>query len=951
MVRLIPLLLVASVALFLAFGAVAAQPPAWPQEKSDLPPDPGVRFGVLPNGMRYAVMRNATPAGQTSLRLRIGSGSLEESDAEQGLAHVLEHMSFKGSTHVPAGEMVKILERHGLAFGPDTNASTGWTQTVYMLDLPRSDADTIDTGLMLMRETAGELLIKDDALQPERGVVLSEERLRDTPQYRAEVAQIDLLAHGQRISQRFPIGKVDVIQHAPASLIRTFYEENYRPDRATLIAVGDFDPAAMEVKIRARFSDWKPVGPEAADPDLGAPEQRGVTVRVVDLPGASTRTSIAWVRPYDNAPDTAAKRRHDTIEALALAVLDRRLEALARGGEPPFLAAQAGFENLLHSDKIAEIEAVSAPGPWRPALGAADEEVRRLILYGVSQGELDRESTESRATLTDAAAGAATRATPALASALVEAVDENQVFTDPAGNLARFEADVKGLSAAEVSAAAKAIFAGAGPLVEVASPEPIAGGDAAVTQAFALAQAAPVAAPVAEAAVTWPYTDFGAAGTVKSRADIADLGAVSVRFANGVGLTVKPTSFRKDQVLVAVAVGSGRLGLSKDRPSPAWASAAFVSGGLGKLSFEDTERALAAQIFGVEFAIGDNSFDLTGQTRPKDLKTELQVLAAYLTDPAYRPQAFERARAGYLAALPQMEATPGGVLGEDLPSLIRGGDRRWAFPTRDELLAARPGDLRDLLSGPLSAGPVEVTIVGDVTADEAIDFVASTFGALPSRPRPSAPPPAAEEVRFPGAAERLVQRSDTGRADQAMALVAWPTTGFFTDMAKTRAANLAGDILQNRIVDKVRIAEGSTYSPETRVDFSQVFPDYGFAFTAVETPPEKIGPFFDDVAAMASELGQRPPTPDEMERARNPRIAGIEKAQLTNEYWLQFLSGSIADPRRLELIRTTLDDYRKLTAADVQAAAARWFAPGRAWKLVIEAQGAAPVKVSAAGGP
>lgn len=243
-----------------------AQEKTWPQLHSDLPADPAVRFGTLPNGMRYAVMRNASPARQASLRFRIGSGSLEETDAEQGLAHFLEHMSFKGSTHVPPGEEVKILQRKGLAFGPDTNASTGWDETVFMLDLPETDADTIDTGLMLMRETAGELLISPAALEPERGVVLSEERLRDTPDYRANVAQIDFLLEGQLAPKRFPIGKVDIVQHAPASLLREFYHANYRPDRATLIAVGDFDPAAMEQKIKARFSDWQPVGPETAPP-------------------------------------------------------------------------------------------------------------------------------------------------------------------------------------------------------------------------------------------------------------------------------------------------------------------------------------------------------------------------------------------------------------------------------------------------------------------------------------------------------------------------------------------------------------------------------------------------------------------------------------------------------------------------------------------------------------
>ena len=123
----------------------------WPQAYAHLPPDPAMRFGTLANGLRYVVMKNATPGGQSSLRLRINAGSLEETDAQQGLAHLLEHMAFNGSTNVPYGEMVKILERHGLAFGADTNAYTAWEETVYKLDLPKSDDDTLDTSLMLLR--------------------------------------------------------------------------------------------------------------------------------------------------------------------------------------------------------------------------------------------------------------------------------------------------------------------------------------------------------------------------------------------------------------------------------------------------------------------------------------------------------------------------------------------------------------------------------------------------------------------------------------------------------------------------------------------------------------------------------------------------------------------------------------------------------------------------------
>ena len=163
---------------------VQLKPGQWPQALSDLPAAPDIRFGALPNGMRYAIQKNATPPGQASLRLHFDAGSLMETDAQAGLAHFLEHMAFNGSKDVPEGEMIKMLERHGLAFGADTNASTSWDETVYMLDLPKTDESTVDDSLKLLRQTASELTIAPDAVDRERGVVLSEERSRDTPAYR-----------------------------------------------------------------------------------------------------------------------------------------------------------------------------------------------------------------------------------------------------------------------------------------------------------------------------------------------------------------------------------------------------------------------------------------------------------------------------------------------------------------------------------------------------------------------------------------------------------------------------------------------------------------------------------------------------------------------------------------------------------------------------------------------
>jgi zinc protease len=175
--------------------------------------------------MTYALMRNATPTGQASLRLRIAAGSMMESDAQQGLAHFLEHMAFNGSAKVPAGDMVKILERHGLAFGADTNASTSWWETIYKLDIPKTDDDTVDTSLMLLREIAGELTLPQSALDKERGVVLSEERLDDNPSYRSFKNRLQFLLPGQPASARLPIGKVEVIGNAPRAALADFYQK------------------------------------------------------------------------------------------------------------------------------------------------------------------------------------------------------------------------------------------------------------------------------------------------------------------------------------------------------------------------------------------------------------------------------------------------------------------------------------------------------------------------------------------------------------------------------------------------------------------------------------------------------------------------------------------------------------------------------------------------------
>ena len=287
----------------------------------------------------------------------------------------------------------------------------------------------------------------------------------------------------------------------------------------------------------------------------------------------------------------------------------------------------------------------------------------------------------------------------------------------------------------------------------VAHPIPLEGGEAGVTRVFAEIEAKPVAPRAVDANLTWPYAAFGPIGKVSDRRAIDDLGVTFVHFANGVRLTVKPTKFSADQVLVSVKVGGGILDLPRDRKTARWAAdgGGFVLGGLKAISFEDIQTVLNAKAYGVSFATRDDGFYLTGATRPGDLDTQMQLLAAFLTQPGWRPEAFERARASAGPEINRLLASPTGVMQLELALFLHNGDPRWASPNFNDLAQARPEDLRSAIEGPMAAGPIEVTVVGDITVQRAVQAVAATLGALPPRPPATMPDPKAREVHFPPA--------------------------------------------------------------------------------------------------------------------------------------------------------------------------------------------------------
>ena len=847
-------------------------------------------------------------------------------------------MVLNGTRNVPEGEFVRRLERAGLKFGPDTNASTDFEEMVFKLDLPKSDDATVGEALFLLREVADEATLDTKAIDSERGIILSEEQTRGTPDYRAFLQELEFLYPGQRLVTRLPIGNTDVIRNAPRERFVEYYEGYFRPERATLIAVGDFDPAAMEAKIVKQFGSWQGEGPALPAVAQDSPSvTRGREARLFVEPGLGLRVGLNWVRPDDLRPDTTARRREALLEGLGMQVLNRRLQRIATEANPPFIGAQAASQELADSAERTFIGALAAPGKADAAIAAITQEQRRLAQFGVTQAELDREISEVRTAFTNAAAGAATRNSRVLAEGLVATLGDGGVFTTPAGRLAFFESVATGLTPDAVNAAVRALFTGAGPLIYMTAPAPLPGGDAALLAAYDRAAAAPVTAPVAVAAKAWPYQSFGTPGTVVERRELGDgIGATAVRFANGTRLTVKKTAFKDDEILVSARFGGGRLSLAADgRPSPEWAvGPALIDGGLGKLTNEEVTQALTGRAVGIGFVTDVDSFRLAGGTRPQDFGLQMQRLAAQFTDSAWRPTGWDRYRAAADTIHDSVETTPGGVFGRDAEFLLAGRDRRWGLPTRAEMKAMDISVPRAAFGPAFGRGPVEVTVVGDVDIEEAIRQTAATFGALPAANAGGAPN--SKPIRFPAATAAPVRLTHRGRADQGLGFIAWPTTGFYNDIRRSRTLGVLAEVIQLRLNDEIREKQGTTYSPQAGSTPSPVFDDYGYLSATILAPPDKLAGFLRDAERIAKQLRDVPVTPDELERARKPLIADIVRDRgSSNAWWLGNLAQIQTDPRVVAKIRSQTADYEAVTPAALQKAARDYLVDARDWQLIV----------------
>lgn len=925
--RLLLAALLVSVALP-AQAEPAAVAPAheWPFAKSDLPPDPAYRFGRLDNGMRYIIRPNATPKGTGMVQFWVDAGSIAETEEERGYAHFIEHMAFNGSTRVPEGEMVKLLEREGLAFGADTNASTDFDVTLYKLDLPRNDAALLDTALMLMRETASELTFNPEAVEREKGVVLSERRVRDTYQLRNLVDGLAFAYPGSRFADRLPIGTAPSLQAATADKLRALYRRIYRPENTAIVIVGDFDPDAVEAALRQHFADWQaqPLVP-AVDPGPVPIELTGQTDIYVD-PALSEQITVSKNGPWLDHTDTLAFRQKNVRRQLAYGIINRRLQRLARSENPPFRGAGLGTSEVFEAGRTTSLVIDTGDGEWRTALAAAQAEYRRAMEQGFTTAEVAEQVANLRTALENNAAGADTRANASFITGALTLLQDGQVPTTPASALQRFLDHLPEITPESVLAALKEEAVPLDePLIRFEGRTAPAGGAEALRAAWNEGMAAPLATEDGAALGSWDYTDFGAAGTVVADNVEPKLGIRTLTFANGLKLNLKRTELQQDRVSVQLNIDGGQLLNTREDPLATAMVNVLPLGGLGKHTTDELQSILAGK--SVTFGIGaaDDTFVMNAGTTPRDLELQLQLLAAAISDPGYRSQGEAQYRRNIENFFASRDATPENALGNALGGIISDDDPRFTLQPKEAYLGLGFSRLRASIADRLSHGALELALVGDFDEQQAITMVARTLGALPAREAAFRTYESNRQRAFTADRTPRVLRHG-GAADQAIVRMDWPTRddSDFTDELRLE---LLERVLRIELTDTLREQLGQTYSPGVNASQSEIYPGFGYFSIGASVDVSQIPATREAILTTVRALIAAPVDADVLLRARRPMLEAYDNALKTNAGWMTLVDRAQTEADDIARFVAGKEALSALTPADVQAIAARYLKP------------------------
>ena len=910
--------LILIVAMLQLSGMVFSQNPL----NQPAPTDPAFRTGKLANGITYYIRHNEEPKERASFYIIQNVGALLENDDQNGLAHFLEHMAFNGTEHFPGKGIINTLEKHGVQFGRNINAYTSFGETVYNLsDIPIKHEGLVDTCLLVLNDWADYLLLTDEEIDAERGVITEEWRTGQNADRRMFNQYVKVLLQGSKYTQRDVIGSMDVVKNFKYETLRNFYHDWYRSDLQAIAIVGDIDVDAVEQKVKALFSGIEAVQNPPKREFYEVPDNKEpLYVLTTDKEASSYEVNL-YIKHKATPPAEKNMNylREKTIQALFGMMTRDRISELLQKGVPPFVMGSISYSGFVDGYEVLNIEATAKPNEDEVAFKTIFTEAQRINKHGFTSGELERAKTNYLTSLESRYKQRDKISNDVYARDCKSNYIENEPLTSIDFDWEFAQAILPTISVEEISAHAKQWMTPENRVVVVMGPDKPEASHLSKEQAFAIINEV-------ENSPIEPYTDQVVSSNliskelkgskVKSTRQLPEFNAVEWTLGNEAKVVFRQADYEKDQVsLIAVSKG-GSSKVNNDKIASAMMLNQFMgSFGVGDYDATALKKALTGKKVSLNVSLSDLNETFSGSSTPKDFETMMQLLYLQFENPRFDKEAYEALLGRYKAYLANMANNPQKIMSDSLSLIMTCKNPRTKLMTPqmlDEIsLDQIEGIYKDRF---VDAGDFTYIIVGNIDEATAKTMAEKYIGSLTNLPRK----------------ETWIDRNVEGPKGKTVREIVIPQenkkatviVNFDAKMDYTPEQNLLlsvfRDILNFRYLEEIREKEGGTYGVRVSTN-SEKFPKAEKSLNLMfDTDPEKAQHLKSILYQEIEKIAQNGPTAIDLDKAVKNLLKNREQSKLHNNYWMQVLNTYYTysyNPAAAENYENIL---QKMTIADVQ---------------------------------
>ncbi len=903
--------------------------------------DPSVRYGKFDNGLTYYIKHNDKPAERADYYLFTNVGAIQETPAQNGLAHFLEHMALNGTKNLPGKMMINYFESIGASFGPNINASTGVEQTMYMLtNIPTTREGIIDTALLVMHDYSAFVTNDPVEIDKERGVIIEEWRTRRTAEWRNIEKAWEYLYKGSKYATCNIIGTKENLETFPASELQDFYHTWYRPDLQAVVVVGDIDPEVIEAKLRTLFEDIpahenpKPkeeiLLPENEDPIVGIitdPETRMSQIQfAVKYPLLTPR----MVRQY------GAGFMNDLAVDLVNAVFSERFDDIRKKADAPFFAGGAVFTNLILTSDALMASAAFRDGEALTAFEAALTEIEKAKRFGFTESELERAKTNMIANAERATSNAESRKNGEYVQDYMTDFFSGWPFMTPAYKEEQIKGYLPFLSLDVINAFLKTISYDKNVVVLYLAPER-EGLVHPVEQDFITIIDKVKNAEMESGIQEEEFGELVDAALLigsKVREEKEGLFNSTVwTLENGIRVIVRPSDYKKEEVTFRLQVPGGKsLIAESELPSVDDNMIALYSnmGGVSHFPSTTLNKMLTGIIVSESPFIEDEFHGIAGQSAPKDFETLMQLVYLQVTEPRFVEEEIAPAFTQMNAIVPNLSKQPNYILGDAYLKTAYGDNPRRQLISMDMLskmsVASLEQSYKTLFSNMAGAC---VYITGNVDLETIKPLVEKYIGSLPTVGQGNTYIDHNLQV-VPGKVENIFNAPMTTPKSSVLMIFSGDLKYDLENVLTMQAFRYTLDLIYT---ETIREEEGATYGVGTQGSVSAIPQNRGEMIIQFDTDPDRVGDMIELAIQGVEQIAENGPTEEQMVKIRENFLKNISESRISNSYWSNNL-------RQYDLTGVDLDTEREaiinsLTSEKVKNFVADFIGQGNLVKIVM----------------